>query len=61
LLALRVLAILVVLTTLAGVVLFLFTGDRRFLRFAFQVFKYAVIFALLLFGLLALERFIVLV
>jgi hypothetical protein len=41
--------------------LFLFTGDRRYLRFAFQVFKYAVIFALFLFGLLVLERLIVLV
>jgi hypothetical protein len=61
LLALRVAGILVVLTTFAGVVLYLFTRDRRYLRFAFQVFKYAVIFALFLLGLLALERVIMLI
>jgi hypothetical protein len=61
LLALRIAAILVVLTTAAGVILYLFTRDRKYLRFAFQVFKYALIFALLVFGLLILERAIVLV
>jgi hypothetical protein len=37
------------------------TRDTKYLRFAFRVFKYAVIFALLVFGLLMLERAIVLV
>ena len=59
-LALRIAAIVVVLTTAAGVVLFLLTRDRKYLRFAFQVFKYALIFALLVFGLLVSERIIVL-
>jgi len=61
LLALRIAAIVVVLVTAAGVVLYLLTRDRRYLRFAWQVFKYALVFALLLFGLLILERVIVLV
>jgi hypothetical protein len=60
-LALRILGILVVLATLAGVVLYFFTRDRRYLRFAFQLLKYAVIFALFLFGLLILERAVMLV
>jgi len=60
-LALRIAAILAVLATAAGMVLYLVTRDRNYLRFAFQVFKYAVIFALLVFGLLLLERVIVLV
>jgi hypothetical protein len=60
-LALRLAAFLAVLTTAAGIVLYLLTRDRKYLRFAFQVFKYALIFALLVFGLLALERAIVLV
>jgi len=60
-LALRIAGILVVLVTAAGVVLFLLTRDRRYLRFAFQVFKYALIFALLVFGLLILERAFMLV
>lgn len=52
---------MVVLSTAAGVVLFLITRNRRYLRFAWQVFKYAAIFALLVFGLLIVERVIVLV
>lgn len=60
-LALRIAAVVVVLVTAAGVVLFLLTRDRRYLRFAWQMFKYALVFALLLFGLLILERVIVLV
>ena len=60
-LALRFAAILVVLVTAAGVVLYLLTRDRKYLRFAFQVFKYALIFALLVFGLLMVERAFMLV
>ncbi len=60
-LALRIAATLAVLATAAGIVLYLVARDRKYLRFAFQVFKYAVIFALLVFGLLVLERAIVLV
>jgi hypothetical protein len=55
-LALRIAGILVVLITAGSVVTFLATRDRRYLRFAYQVFKYALIFALLVFGLLILER-----
>ena len=60
-LALRIAATLAVLATATGIVLYLATRDTKYLRFAFRVFKYAVIFALLVFGLLMLERAIVLV
>jgi len=60
-LALRIAGILVVLITAGSVVTFLATRDRRYLRFAYQVFKYALIFALLVFGLLILERAFMLV
>jgi hypothetical protein len=60
-LALRVIALLVVLTVGASVVTFLVTRDRRWLRFAFQVFKYGVVIALMIVGLMALERFFVVV
>jgi 4-hydroxybenzoate polyprenyltransferase len=60
-LALRIAAILAVLAAAAGIVLYLLTRDRKYLRFAFRVFKYTLIFALLVFGLLILERAIVLV
>jgi hypothetical protein len=61
LLALRIAAILAVLAAAAGLILFFLTRDRKYLRFAFQVFKYSLVFALLVFGLLILERVIVLV
>jgi uncharacterized membrane protein len=60
-LALRIAGILVVLVTAAGVVLYVLTRERKYLRFAFHVFKYAVVFALLVFGLLILERAFMLV
>jgi hypothetical protein len=58
---LRLAAILVVLVTAAGFLLFLLTRDRKYLRFAHQFFKYALILALLVLGLLVLERAIILV
>ena len=60
-LALRIAGILVVLIVFGSVVAYFLTRDRRYLRFAYQVFKYALIFALLVFGLLILERAFMLV
>lgn len=60
-LALRIAGILVVLVTAGGAILYLLTSDKKYLRFAFNVFKYALIFALLVFGLLILERAFMLV
>jgi hypothetical protein len=58
---LRLVGILAVIAVGAGIVLFLATGNRKFLRFALQLLKWAVIFALLLFALIALERLVVLI
>jgi hypothetical protein len=52
---------LVVLVTAGGVVLYLLTRDKKYLRFSLRTFKYALIFALLVFGLLILERAFMLV
>ena len=60
-LALRIAGVLVLLVTGSGLVLYLFTRNRQYLRFAFRVLKYALIFALLVFGLLMLERAFMLV
>ena len=60
-LALRIAGILVMLVTAGGAVLYLLTRDKKYLRFAFRVFKYALVFALLVFGLLILERAFMLV
>jgi uncharacterized membrane protein len=60
-LALRIAGVLVVLVTAGGIVLYLLTREKKFLRFALDTFKYALIFALLVFGLLMLERAFMLV
>jgi len=60
-LALRIAGILVVLIVAGSVVAYFLTRERRYLRFAYQVFKYALVFALLVFGLLILERVFMLV
>lgn len=60
-LILRVLAFLVVIAVGASITVFLFTRDRRYLRFAWQVFKYSIILALLIFALLAIERLVLVV
>jgi hypothetical protein len=56
LLVLRIVVFVVVLVIGASLAAFLFTRDRRFLRFAWQTFKYAVLFAGVVLILLALER-----
>jgi len=52
----RIVAILAVITIGASALLFLLTRDRRYFRFAIRVLQYAVIFALVVLGLMALER-----
>ena len=59
LLALRIVAFVVVLLIGASLAAFLFTRERKFLRFAWQSFKYAVLFAGVVLVLLALERALV--
>jgi hypothetical protein len=59
-LLLRIVGVLVAITVGAGIVAFLFTRDRRYLRLSWQVAKYAGLFALLVLVLMFLERVIVL-
>lgn len=53
---LRLLAVLTAITVAAGVVIFLFTRDSRYLHFSWRVFRYSLIVALLVFALLIIER-----
>ena len=53
---LRLLAVLTMITVAGGVVVFLFTRDQRYLFFAWRVFRYALVVALLVFALLIVER-----
>jgi hypothetical protein len=56
LLVLRIVALAVVIVIGGALGAFLFTRDRRFLRFAWQTFKYGVLFAGVVLVLFALER-----
>ena len=53
---LRLLAILTLISVVAGFVAYLLTRNPRYLAFSWRVFRYALIVALLLFALLILER-----
>jgi len=55
-LLLRFVAILIAAAVAAGVVTFLVTGNRKALRFALWLLKWGILFALILFGLLILQR-----
>ncbi|QWT44849.1 hypothetical protein [Azospira inquinata] len=55
-LLLRLLGILVLLGVGAAVALFLFTRNSRYLDWAWRLFRYALMVALLVFALLVLER-----
>jgi hypothetical protein len=57
-LILRIAAYLVVAGIGVSLILFVLTRDRRFLRFAGRLAKWAVVFALAIFTLLVLERFV---
>jgi hypothetical protein len=55
---LRLLAFLVVIAVGVSFAVFVWTRDRRWLRFAWQIVKYTVIVLLIVFALLALERLV---
>ena len=60
-LMLRLVAVLVVIALCASLLMWLFTRDRKYLRFAFRVFLFAVFAVLGVLALMALERVFVLV
>lgn len=53
---LRVVMVLVAIALVVSVFMWLFTRDRKYLRFAFRVFQFAVFAVLVVLGLMALER-----
>lgn len=59
-LLLRVVGVLAAIAIGAGIVAFLFTRERRFLRLSWQITKYSLIFTLVVLALMFLERVIVL-
>ncbi len=59
-LLLRVVGLLTAIAVGAGIVAYLFSGDKRYLRLAGRIAKYALIFVLVVLALMFLERVIVL-
>jgi hypothetical protein len=53
---LRLLAVLTLLMVGGGVAAYALTRNPKYLGFAWRVFRYAIVVALLVFGLLILER-----
>ena len=58
-LLIRVVVLIVAITLGVAVGFYIFTGDRRWLRFAWQIFKYALFVVVLVLLLLAGERLLV--
>lgn len=58
---LRIVGVLTAITIGAAIVAFLLTGQKNYLALALRILKYALIFALALFALLAFERLVVMV
>lgn len=59
-LLLRIAGALVAITIAAGIVAYLFTGEKRYLAIAGRATKYALIFALVVLALMFLERVVAL-
>ncbi|MFY9327226.1 MAG: hypothetical protein WAO76_04285 [Georgfuchsia sp.] len=57
-LLLRIAAILTAITIGAGIVAYLSSGDRRYLRLSGQVAKWTLVFVLIVLSLMFLERVI---
>lgn len=53
---LRLLAVLLVIAVGVGVVVYALTGQRSYLAFSWRLFRYGIVFALLVFALMFVER-----
>ena len=53
---LRLLAVLLVVAIGVGLLIYAMTGDRRYLALSWRLFRYGIVFALIVFGLMIIER-----
>jgi hypothetical protein len=53
---LRLLGILLVVAIGAGFLLYVITGNRNYLTFVFRLLRWSVVFALIVFALMIIER-----
>jgi hypothetical protein len=55
-LLLRIVGVLTAIAIGSGIVAYLFSGDKRYLRLAWRITRYALIFVLVVLALMFLER-----
>lgn len=60
-LVLRLVGILVLITLVGSVGMYVFTRDRRYLRFAWRVFQFAFVFLVVFLALFVLERLVLVI
>lgn len=53
---LRLLAVILVLALGAAFLIYALTGDRRYLSFAWRLLRWGIVFALIVFALMIVER-----
>lgn len=53
---LRLLAVILVVSVGAGFVIYAITGNRYYLTFAWRMLRYGIVFALIVFALMIIER-----
>ena len=53
---LRLLAVVLVVTIGVGLLAYVLTGNRGYLAFAWRLFRYGIVFALIVFALMVIER-----
>lgn len=53
---LRLLAVILVVAIGAGLLIYALTGNRYYLTFSWRLFRYAIVFALVIFALMIIER-----
>jgi hypothetical protein len=53
---LRLVGVLLVVTIGAGFLLYVITGNRNYLTFVFRLLRWSVVFALIVFALMIIER-----
>ncbi|MER2541281.1 MAG: hypothetical protein ABTQ26_18740 [Azonexus sp.] len=53
---LRLLAVILVLSIGASLLIYVLTGNRYYLGFSWRMFRYGIVFALIVFALMIIER-----
>lgn len=53
---LRLLAVIIVVAVGAGLLIYIITGNRDYLTFSWRLFRYGIVFALIVFALMVIER-----